>query len=233
MFARPGNRSWVASIIDGIREQVSSATWRCGDRLPGEGELASQFGGSRFAVREALKCLINWQMLELRAGEGVFVCSGVDRVDSFRINNRIAIRDHLEAQCLLETETAQLAARRRTLEDIRRLWRTLALRGEYSASDELDDFVDRDQALHNAVALASHNQVLQSMYRSFSASFHRQYLAIFADNELFEPGLEAHARVVQAIIYGDEQAAIQAVQAMFDPLLERLGWLSQRDGSQA
>ncbi|NWC30201.1 FadR family transcriptional regulator [Pseudomonas yamanorum] len=231
MYASLCNHSWVASIIDGIREQVSNATLRRGDRLPSEGELADQFGGSRFAVREAVKFLINWQVLELRAGEGIFVRSRMDRVDSFRTRNRIAIRDHLEAQYLLEAETARLAARRRTLEDIRRLWRTLALRGEYSISDELDDFVDRDQALHGAVAVASHNVVLQSMYRSFSSSFHSQYLAIFADNELYEPGLEAHARVVQAIIYGDEDAAVAAVRAMFDPMLEKLSWLSERDGS--
>lgn len=231
MYASLCKHSWVASIIDGIREQVSNATLRRGDRLPSEGELASQFGGSRFAVREAVKFLINWQVLELRAGEGVFVRTRMDRVDSFRIRNRIAIRDHLEAQYLLEAETARLAARRRTLEDIRRLWHTLALRGEYSLSDELDDFVDRDQALHGAVAVASHNVVLQSMYRSFSSSFHSQYLAIFADNELYEPGLEAHARVVQAIIFGDEEAAVEAVRAMFDPMLAKLSWLSERDGA--
>ncbi|MCQ6257177.1 FadR/GntR family transcriptional regulator [Pseudomonas sp. Q11] len=220
----------VASIIDGIREQVSNATWRKGDRLPNESELTNQFGGSRYAVREAVKFLINWQVLEWRAGEGVVVRSRLDRVDSFRIRNRIAIRDHLEAQYLLEAETARLAARRRTQEDIRRLWRALAQRGEYSISDELDDFVDRDQAVHGAVAVATHNVALQAIHRSFSASFHSQYLAIFADNELNEPSLEAHVREVQAIIYGDEAAAVEAVRAMFDPLLEKLSWLSERDG---
>jgi len=145
------------------------------------------------------------------------------------IQKRIAIRDHLEAQYLLEVETARLAARRRTLEDIHRLWRTLAVRGEYTEGDALDDFIDRDQALHSAVAMASHNLVLQTIYRSFSASFHSHYLAIFADHELYEPGLEAHAQVVQAIIYGDEEAAVRAVRAMFDPMMEKLGWLSQRD----
>ncbi|NWC92838.1 MULTISPECIES: FadR/GntR family transcriptional regulator [unclassified Pseudomonas] len=151
-------------------------------------------------------------------------------IDGIR-EQRSAIRDHLEAQYLLEVETARLAARRRTLEDIHRLWHALALRGEYCLSDELDDFVDRDQALHGAVAVASHNVVLQSMYRSFSASFHSQYLAIFADKELHEPGLEAHTRVVQAIIFGDEEAAVEAVRAMFDPMLATLSWLSEREGT--
>lgn len=145
------------------------------------------------------------------------------------LQSRIAIRDHLEAQYLLEVETARLAARRRTLEDIQQLWRTLAARGEYTAGEALNGFIDRDQAVHGAVAVASHNLVLQTIYRSFSASFHTQYLAIFADHELYEPGLEAHAKVVQAIIYGDEEAAVCAVHEMFDPMLEKLAWLSQRD----
>jgi DNA-binding FadR family transcriptional regulator len=155
--------------------------------------------------------------------------SDLDLVERCRERNRIAIRDHLEAQCLLEIQTVQLAARRRTLDDVRRLRTCLAKRGEYSINDELDDFVDRDQALHAAIAEASHNVALQSMYRSFSYSFHSQYLAIFADNELHEPGLDAHASVVEAVIYGDEARAAQAVQAMFKPMLDKLSLLFERD----
>jgi len=221
--------SWVASIIDAIREQISQCTLRRGDRLPPEGELANQFGGGRYAVREAVKFLINWQLLEVRPGEGVFIRSDLDLVESCRERNRIGIRDHLEAQCLLEIQTAQLAARRRTLDDVRRLRSCLARRGEYSVNDELDDFVDRDQELHAAIAVASHNVVLQSIYRSFSSSFHSQYLAIFADNELYEPGLDAHTKVVEAVIYGDEEVAAQAVQAMFKPMLDKLSFLFERD----
>lgn len=224
----PGS-SWVASIIDAVREQISNSTLRQGDRLPPEGELASQFGSGRYAVREAVNFLINWQLLEVRPGDGIFIRSDLDLVERCRERNRIGIRDHLEAQCLLEIQTVQLAARRRTLDDVRRLRACLAKRGEYNINDELDDFVDRDQALHAAIAVASHNVVLQSMYRSFSSSFHSQYLAIFADNELHEPGLDAHANVIEAVIYGDEEVAAQAVQAMFKPMLDKLSLLFERD----
>ncbi|NBB09886.1 FadR/GntR family transcriptional regulator [Pseudomonas sp. SLFW] len=143
------------------------------------------------------------------------------------ITIRSTLRDYLEVHFLLEVQTARLAARRRTMSDIRDLWFALARRGEYSESDDLACFSDRDQAVHEAVAAASHNDVLWSVYRSLNAAFHRPYLSIYAAHALFEPSLAAHAKIIEAIIYGDEEAAVGAVRAMFTPLLERVALLPE------
>lgn len=140
---------------------------------------------------------------------------------------RSTLRDYLEVHFILEVQTARLAARRRTISDIRDLWFALAKRGEYSEEDDLGGFADRDQAVHEAVAMASHNEVLWSVYKSLNAAFHRPYLSIFAAHTLFEPSLSAHVKIVEAISYGDEEAAVGAVRAMFMPMLERVSLLPE------
>ncbi|MFK3971413.1 FadR/GntR family transcriptional regulator [Pseudomonas sp. NPDC087358] len=200
-------------------------TLRAGDRLPAEAELVEQIGGSHHTVRQAVKTLLNWQFLEFRPGEGLYVTEGRQSIDALRQHNRPGIRDHLEMHYVLEVEAARLAARRRTLDDVRRLRERLALRGEYSAADDLDDFIARDRELHMAIAIASHNLALQSMYRSFSVSIRSHVLAIFADGQLRDPDLDAHVAVVESIIYGDENAAVAAVKAMLLPTIEQLNQL--------
>ena len=226
--------SWIAHTIDAIRAQISSRALRVGDRLPSEAELVRQFGGGRYTVRDAVRFLVNWQLLEIRPGGGVFVFRDQDQSAVFRMRNRAGIRDHLEMQRVLEVEAARLAARRRSLADIRRLRDCLARRGEYGPDDELEGFLERDRELHMAIALASHNRALVTMYRSFSVATRCHSQAIFADGQLREPDLGAHVAIVEAIIYGDENAAANAARQMLDPLLDQLNELlatSDRDAS--
>ncbi|MGY2233491.1 FadR family transcriptional regulator [Pseudomonas gingeri] len=169
---------------------------------------------------------VGWTLLEAAGGKHRFVRSLQKRVECLRARDRRVLRDYLEVRFSLEIQAARLAASRRTLADIRGLWFALARRGEYRHDEDLVSFVDRDQAVHEAVAAASHNEELWSVYRWLSRSFHRPYLSIFADDELREPGLTAHAKVIEAITYGDEVAAVRAVQALFVPLLEKITLLS-------
>lgn len=217
--------SWIAQTIDAIRVQISSRALLIGDRLPSEAELVQQVGGGRYTVRDAVRFLVNWQLLEIRPGGGVFVSRDQDRTDAFRMRNRAGIRDHLEMQCVLEVEAARFAARRRSLNDVRRLRQCLAMRGEYGPDDELESFLERDRELHMAIALASHNSALVTMYRSFSVSIRCHSQAIFADGQLCEPGLAAHAATVEAIIYGDEDAAAAAARHMLEPLIDQISQL--------
>ncbi|MFJ3149618.1 FadR/GntR family transcriptional regulator [Pseudomonas hunanensis] len=219
------SRRWVASTIDAIRGLIANKTLRAGDRLPAESELVEQIGGSHHTVRQAVRTLLNWQFLEFRPGEGMYITQGRQSIDALRQHNRPGIRDHLEMHYVLEVEAARLAAHRRTLDDVRRLRERLALRAEYSAADDLEDFIDRDRELHMAIAIASRNLALQSMYRSFSVSFRSHLLAIYADGQLRDPDLDAHVAVVEAVIYGDENAAVAAVKAMLLPTIEQLNQL--------
>jgi len=224
------NARWIASTIDAIRNLIANQTFRTGDRLPADAELVRQIGGSGHTVRQALQTLLNWQFLEYRPGEGMYVSRPSKSVEQWRQHNRAGIRDHLEAHYVLEVEAARLAARRRDMVDIRRLRSRLASRAEYCATDDVEDFIERDRELHMAIAMASHNLALQAMYRSFSMSIRSQILAIFADGHFLDPDLDAHAKVVEAIIYGDEHASVAAVKAM---LLPKIAELNELLGSES
>ena len=225
-------RSLVESTIDAIRSLIGQRHWKVGDCIPREAELVEQFQVGRNTIREAIRVLSHSGMLEVRQGDGTYVRRDLDPAETVGKLNRAGLRDHLELQCVLESEAARFAARRRTPEDIARLEAALQTRGDYGADAHLDEFLERDRDFHIAIATASHNEALQALYAYFTASIHQHTKSIFSDAELPEPSRSDHAKIVDAIVAGDEEAAATAARNMLEPLISTLdSLLDSRPGN--
>jgi GntR family transcriptional regulator len=64
--------AWVR-IEEALTERIESAAIAVGERLPGERELAREFGVSRMTVRQALSSLAGRGLIERGVGRGTFV----------------------------------------------------------------------------------------------------------------------------------------------------------------
>lgn len=60
-------------IIDRLRQDIESARYKLGSKLPSEKELCSIFGASRSSVREALRALEYIGLIEVQSGSGYYV----------------------------------------------------------------------------------------------------------------------------------------------------------------
>jgi GntR family transcriptional regulator len=60
-------------IAEDLREQIESGRLRPGTQLPTELEFREQYNASRNTVRDAIKWLINLDLVETRPGQGTFV----------------------------------------------------------------------------------------------------------------------------------------------------------------
>lgn len=220
-------KSLVESTIDAMRAHISQRHWRVGDRIPPEADLAASLGVGRNTIREAIRVLSNSQMLEVRQGDGTYVRSEIDAVQTVRKLATVGLIDHLELQQMLETEAARFAAVRATVEDVAKLRKLLNLRGDYlhhadRSQAELDEFLDRDGEFHKAVAGASHNAALQTLYQHFTASVRQYTREIVEQGGLPEPDLATHAAIVDAIAARDAERAAFAAHSMLLPLIKRL-----------
>lgn len=70
------SQSVVQSVIDRITEGIIEGELKPGDQIPTEHELSSLLNVSRNTVREAIRILIAYGVLEVRRAEGTFVCDG-------------------------------------------------------------------------------------------------------------------------------------------------------------
>jgi len=128
-----------------IRDALERLGVGPGDRLPPERELAAELGISRPALREATRRLVALGILRARQGSGTYVAE-VDPGDLLVVRLR------------LEPLAAELAARRRTEEQLAVLERLAA--GLDAALPDPEAFAALDIGLHEAVAAASGNGVL-------------------------------------------------------------------------
>lgn len=67
-YARPWRK-----IADDLRAKILEGRWRPGDRLPTEGQLATEYGRNRATIRGATNWLQEQGLVEKRVGSGIYV----------------------------------------------------------------------------------------------------------------------------------------------------------------
>jgi GntR family transcriptional repressor for pyruvate dehydrogenase complex len=120
---RQRGRGLAHSLVDDFSVRIRDSVLRPGDKLPTESEIMQSFGVSRTVVREALSKLQAAGLVETHHGVGTFVlqqrASGVFRLDAGDVATSVDVLAVLELRISLETESAGLAATRRSEEQLR------------------------------------------------------------------------------------------------------------------
>ncbi len=123
---------------------------------------------------------------------------------------RQRLPDVLEAREALETKIAELAALRRTDDDVLAIDRALAAMRAEIDSGGLG--IEGDRRFHAAVTQAAHNPLLAEFMRSIA-----EQIAESRQESLRQPGrpgrsLDQHERIADAIRTGDARAAAAAMR---------------------
>jgi DNA-binding GntR family transcriptional regulator len=140
------------AVYDVIAEMIINGELQPGEHLV-ENELAAQLGVSRQPVREALQRLHSEGWVDLRPALGAFV----------HVPTEAEADQLLAARTLLEAESARLAARAATPEQVEHLWE-LQRAGEKALSDDdQEGLVAANAALHTYVVSMSGNNVLAEL----------------------------------------------------------------------
>jgi DNA-binding FadR family transcriptional regulator len=115
-------RGLAHGLVDDLGEKIRSQQLRPGDKLPTESAIMQAYGVSRTVVREALSKLQAAGLVETHHGIGTFVlqprAAGMFRLEASDIATSVDVLAVLELRISLETESAGLAATRRTEEQL-------------------------------------------------------------------------------------------------------------------
>jgi GntR family transcriptional regulator, transcriptional repressor for pyruvate dehydrogenase complex len=172
----PAYRKVAAALLDRITNRSISE----GDRLPGEIELARQFGVHRGTVREALRELETNGVLKRARGSKLMMVTRPARVDvAAGVSRALALHDVSyydiwEALTALEPPIAAAAARHRKPKDLARLDSVVARLADEldtgSAVEQAADFFHAvGEATHNGVFMLAHEPLVQLLVPSLGA----------------------------------------------------------------
>ncbi len=153
-------RSLTTDLVEALGDRIRDGSLAAGSKLPTEAAIIEEFGVSRTVVREAISRLQAAGMVETRHGVGTFVLGQGDssafRVGSSQLATLQDVIGVLELRIGVETESAALAAARRTEQNLRAL--RSALRAFAAAVGEGRDPVGPDYQFHLEIARATHNK---------------------------------------------------------------------------
>ena len=206
-------------LAERLKQEILSDGYRPGASLPTERELVSTTGLSRGSVREALRILEAQGLVNTRAGRygGTTVTQPTNDQLAGHINlyikgRSVTLSALVEVRLALEPMVAALAATRRTDADLAKL-RAIAERIKGAADNDLNAFLEENVNWHEAIAAASHNDLLFAFATSVSGlMFEASQIKEFASADVRERVLFAHTRIFEAIEASDADLARSRVE---------------------
>ncbi|MFZ0887556.1 MAG: FadR/GntR family transcriptional regulator [Candidatus Binataceae bacterium] len=200
-------------LAEHLRKQILAGDVPEGTRLPPEREIVDQTGLSRGSVREALRILEVEGLVHTRPGRygGSVIRLPSDEVivrflRLFIRGRRIRFRSLLETREAIEPMLAGLAAANRTEEDLEQLYKVT--QDLEAAQTDVLRFHAENLKWHCAIGAASHNELLSAFLVSIShAVFEGTDFRNFASRAVARTVVQAHRRILDAIVAGDQAAA--------------------------
>jgi GntR family transcriptional repressor for pyruvate dehydrogenase complex len=196
-----------------LRERILTGELPEGTALPAERELVKQTHMSRATVREALRILEVQNLVRVKAGRagGAFVQrpttkSMANSVSMLIRGRHIKLVDLMETREALEPSCAELAARKRTDDDLAVL--DQANTDLANPDADLPAFLQANLKWHVGVAAASRNELLIGFMTALSdAIYTGTENAAFVDDNVRAVTLRAHRSITAAIRSRDPDAA--------------------------
>jgi GntR family transcriptional repressor for pyruvate dehydrogenase complex len=219
------------NISDQVYEQLRDMIYRGdlapGDRLASERDMATRFKVGRPTVRSAIQRLIDQGLIESRRGVGTFVQKRDSVIEKNQIlqmlsNEEFSIADCMEVRLALEVKSAELAARRATDEDIRRIKGRI----EQMNRDRLEDNfpIQTDISFHMNIAYASKNIVhihlMKSFYDIHAYAMTYSYRAKLDSLEIDDVVDQQHTRIFESIRDRDPKRASKAMEEHISMILK-------------
>jgi GntR family transcriptional regulator, transcriptional repressor for pyruvate dehydrogenase complex len=107
------NNKVYLEIVKQLREMISAANLKSGDKIPSERELSERLNVGRSSVREALRALELLGLIETRRGEGTFIRDFrgnqlVQLLGTFILQDEKAKLDVIETKNIIEMDFLRL-----------------------------------------------------------------------------------------------------------------------------
>ncbi|MED3710434.1 FadR/GntR family transcriptional regulator [Peribacillus frigoritolerans] len=223
-------------VSDELYEMIRSGSLKPGEQLDSIQQLAENFQVGRPAIREALSALSSMGLIEIKQGEGTFVKTFDPAIMNHPLSAALLmdqdnIKHLLEVRKILESGTAEVAAKKRTVENLIELKDMLFNMEKVSDDEELSD--KADISFHVAVANASQNELLITLMNHVSELMTEKMrdirrAALYSEEMTLKQLYQQHVRIYDAIVAQDEDGArsamlfhLQSVEESLDRVIQK------------
>lgn len=154
-----------------IKKQIEEGSWKEGEKINGEIELAKLFQVSRGSIREAIKSLQLQGILEVQNGNGTYVAQNALKKIKERqllemMNDDFYHDEIIECRFIIECQAAYLAAKICSQEDIEALNKNYNEMMECTMKGDEKQCSQKGHEFHSYIVKMINNEVLATFYDS-------------------------------------------------------------------
>lgn len=214
-----------------IADEIGAAIM-CGERavgslLPKEKNARTELGISRTAYREAVRLLVAKGLVESRPKVGTHVTQRrrwqVLDPDVLRWALRSGpsltfIQELFELRGILEPHAAELAARRRSIEQLALMGHALEEMARFGLASAQGRAAD--QRFHEEILLATGNQTLIALSASICAAIHWTTVLKHRSTKVPRDAISDHRKLYAAIVASDADRAAAAAKELIQLALD-------------
>jgi len=218
--------SVVEQAISKIYDLILSQNLKENDKLPPERQLSEMLGISRNSLREAIRVLDMLGVGRVDQGSGMVIDSSrvsdaVTKHLTFALlMNREKMNELFEARLVVETECASLAALRASESERALLHRTYQELCE-SRTDRPKS-IALEIELHNIVARAAHNSVLEKILNSLKQILKESREATVPHTGVTPETVKVHERLIAAIDARDSRSSADIMREHIAAVADRM-----------
>lgn len=208
------NKSVVERIVDQITNAIINGEVKPGDKILTEPELCETFGVGRNPVREAIKILAAYGVLEIRRADGTYICQEYNYKMLYPILYGIILQKDskqqiIELRKVIDVGIMHEAMKRMTSEDLQRLEAVIKdmeeeIQKENPSSGTIFDI---DVRFHTVMTAVFSNHLLESIgYYVDKITRQSRVLAIeyILENGLQKEFLTLHKEMIEVLRKKDE-----------------------------
>jgi len=155
--------------VQQLIKMLESGQYPLLSRFPPERVLSVKLGITRTTLRKALSVLESENKIWRHVGKGTFVGpkpSSDDQSNIGTVTNATNPTEIMEARLVIEPKLAAISAIRATTNDLENIQHCLS---RAMSAGDFSTFEDCDGALHSAIAEASHNLLLISLFNTVNS----------------------------------------------------------------
>jgi GntR family transcriptional regulator, transcriptional repressor for pyruvate dehydrogenase complex len=198
-------------VMEALADYVERAALKSGDRLPTERELMAALSVGRSTIREAMGRFEALGVTETRKGSGTYLLKPISAgtihlplsLDTAEL--RDGLLHTLEVRRGIEAEASMVAARRRTVDDLRTIEEKLIEMERVHLATGTSG--PEDLAFHLAVYDATHNPLFRQLLGQMREAFERFWDHPFDRQDFARRSFPYHRELFDAIVAGDAELA--------------------------
>lgn len=228
MFKKIKSKSVVQTVVDSITKAIIAGDLKPGDKIPTEMELAESFGVGRNSIREAIKILVYYGVLEIRMAEGTFVCDGFNKIMIDPMIYGVILhqsRDYvnlMELREMMEVGVMRLAIVKYEESELEKLREKLdILREEIAKGPEnVENVFIADNVFHDTVSEMGHNPIVDRINNVVREMTHK--MRCLSVKNMLESGrgeelYEAHETIYRKIKERDDTNLNRDIRRTYFP----------------